>query len=361
MSFEILIPIGRPPCYVTETMRWGTPNLLLLLWTLPLIVLLVVYAQRKRQAAARRFASPLMLARLMPVTGARIYVKTTLLIVGIALVIVAAARPRFGAYFADVTSRGLDSFVLLDVSRSMQAEDVKPSRLERAKSDIKDLLVKLDGDRVGLIVFAGAPQIKVPLTTDQAFFRLVLDEVDAASAPRGGSLIGDAIRKGIEGLEPAPDRDQVLLLITDGEDQESYAEQAAQQAAERGIKIFTVGLGDSDEGARIPVRDEQGNLQYVKEKEGGEHWSALNENLLEKIALETGGAYIPAQTRDYDLGQIYEDHLAGLTRGELSTEKRKRYRERFQWFLALGLVFLLIDMLIPATSQQTPQWTLHRR
>ena len=196
---------------------------------------------------------------------------------------------------------------------------------------------------MGLIVFAGKPVVKVPLTNDQGFFRMVLDEVDVGSAPRGGTLIGDAIRKALEAMPRSRDRSQVLVLITDGEDQDSYAEDAAKQAAERGVKVFTVGLGDSREGSRIPLRDTSGQLSYLQ-YQGQERWSKLNDQLLKQIALTTGGAYIPAGTRAYDLGQVYADHLAGLTRGEYQAEKRKRYREQFQLFVCLGVAFLLLEM-----------------
>ncbi len=271
------------------------------------------------------------------------WIKGSLLLAGIMLLIVAAARPRFGVYTETVTQRGVDLFVLLDVSRSMTAEDVAPNRLERAKSDVRDLLPHLTGDRVGLIVFAGKPVVKAPLTNDQGFFRTVLDEVDVGSAPRGGTLIGDAIRKALETMPRSRDRDQVLVLITDGEDQDSYAEDAAKEAAERGVKIFTVGLGDAREGARIPVRDGSGQLTYVQ-YEGQERWSKRNDDLLKKIALTTDGAYIPAGTQAYDLGQVYADHLAGLTRSEYQAEKRKHYGEQFQWFVAFGVLFLLLEM-----------------
>jgi len=225
--------------------------------------------------------------------------------------------------------------------------------LERARSDVRDLLPHLAGDRVGLIVFAGKPVVKVPLTNDQGFFRMVLDEVDVRSAPRGGTLVGDAIRKALEAMPPSRDRSQVLVLITDGEDQDSYAEDAAKQAAERGIKIFTVGLGDSREGARIPLREPSGQLTYLQDQ-GQEKWSKLNDQLLKQIALTTGGAYIPAGTQAYDLGQVYADHLAGLTRGEYQAEKRKRFRERFQWFVCLGVVLLLLEMSVASYREASP-------
>jgi Ca-activated chloride channel family protein len=219
--------------------------------------------------------------------------------------------------------------------------------LERAKSDIRDLLAKLPGDRVGLVVFAGKPAVKVPLTTDQGFFEMVLDEINTKSAPRGGTLIGDGLRKCIESLPEAKDRDHVIVLITDGEDHESLPLEAAKNAAERGIKIFTVGLGDAREGARVPVRDNDGNLQFLKSGDGQELWSKMDESLLKEIALLTGGAYIPAGTTAYDLGQVYEDNLADLSRGEIQSGKKKRYHERFQWFLCLGILCLAVEMVLP--------------
>ena len=328
-------------------MYWENANFLFFLWILPAAAWLLVHAHRKRMAAARRFADPAMVERLMPsFRGSRPWIKGAAVLAGLACLVVAGARPRFGVYFERMTQRGVDLFVLLDVSRSMLAEDTAPNRLERAKSDIRDLLRKLPGDRVGLIAFAGKPVVKVPLTTDHGFFLTALDEIDTQSAPRGGTCIGDAIRKAMEAMEERRDRDQVLVLITDGEDHDSFPEEAAKRAAERGIKIFTVGLGDPSEGARIPVRDDKGNLIYMKYR-NQEIWSRMDEELLKKIALDTGGAYIPARTRSYDLGRVYEKHLAGLTRGEIRAEKRKRYREQFQLFVCLGVLFLLLDMFLP--------------
>ncbi len=328
-------------------MIWENPKILLFLWTLPLLAWLMVYAHRKRLATARLFADEAMCNRLMPhLGGSRPWVKGAFVLAAVGCLIVAGARPRFGVYFERVAQRGVDLFVLLDVSRSMTAEDVAPSRLERAKSDIRDLLEKLPGDRVGLIVFAGKPVVKAPLTTDRGFFINVLDEIDTNSAPRGGSLIGDAVRKAMEAMPERRNRDQVLVLITDGEDQDSFPLEAAEQAAQRGIKIFTVGLGDSKEGARVPIRDKSGKLHYLKHKDQ-EVWSKMDESLLKQIAMESGGAYIPAGTRSYDLGKIYEDHLAKLAQGEINTQRRRRHCDRFQVFLCMGIVLLMINMLIP--------------
>lgn len=322
---------------------------------------LLIRAERKRTAAARRFVGSAMTPRLIPrLGGARPWLKGSLLVLALAMLIAAAARPRFGVYFEKVVRRGVDCFIMLDVSRSMLAEDVAPNRLERAKSDIRDLLKKLGGDRVGLIVFAGKPVLKAPLTTDKEFFLSVLDDVDPHSAPRGGTLIGDAIRKALEYMKPQSDRDQVLVIFTDGEDQDSFADEAAGQAAERGVKIFTVGLGDSAEGARIPMRDGEGNLVYLKEN-GQEHWSKTNHDILAKIAKAAKGVHVPAGTKAYDMGEVYENHLANLARSDEELgQNRKRHHDRYQIFLMLGVLLLATDMAIPAHSNKCSAATLGR-
>lgn len=337
-------------------MSWGNPTALFALWLVPLAGFLVVRAHLKRRAAAEAFVDHEMVQRLMPrFDSGRTWVKAILLMVSLSLLVVAIARPRFGYYFEEMTGRGVDLFVVLDVSKSMLAEDVKPNRLERAKSDILDLLGRLEGDRVGLIVFAGAPVIQIPLTTDQGFFKLMLQDVDCNSAPRGGTMIGDAIRKAMAAMEQRADRDQVVVLITDGGDLDSFPEEAAQLAAQRNLQIITVGLGDVGEGARIPTRKADGGVSFVQH-EGQEIWSKMDESLLEKIATTTSGAYIPAQTLSYDLGRIYDEQLAKLTQGEINTEKRKRFHERFQWFGIAGLLTLLLEMMIqPYRKTDTPE------
>ncbi|MEO2030512.1 MAG: VWA domain-containing protein [Planctomycetaceae bacterium] len=332
-------------------MSWGTPTVLFALWLVPVTGMMLFYTHRRKRQAALMFVDPGMAERLVPaVSTARIVFRATLLMLAVGLLIVAAARPQFGVVIEQVSARGVDLFVLLDVSRSMLAEDGAPNRLDRAKSDILDLLPKLEGDRVGLIAFAGAPVELVPLTTDQGFFRMALDDADPDSAPRGGSLIGDAIRRAIEALEERRDRDQVIVLITDGEDHDSFPMEAARQASERGIRIITIGLGDIDEGARVPRRNADGTLAYAQHGDGQEHWSKMDESLLEKIAVETSGAWIPARTRAYDLGRIYEDHLAGLTRGEFRSDHRRRFREQFQIFAVVGLLLLVVEQSVPRNT-----------
>ena len=332
-------------------MQWGNPIYLQLLWLTPFLIALLVYRHKRRVAAARRFASTKMLDRLAPPQEVwQPWLKGGAIVLAMILIVVAAARPRFGMYLTEVTQYGSDVFIVMDVSKSMTAEDVKPNRLDRAKLDVRDLLGKLEGDRVGLVAFAGNAVVKSPLTGDMGFFDMALDNLSTKSAPLGGTNIAEGLRKAITALDAAeqPDRDRAIVLITDGDNLENQDEltKIAQNAKEKGIKIFTVGLGNRQEGARIPARDDQGNLQYIQYA-GKEVWSKMDEALLKKIATTTGGAYIPAGTSAHHLDEIYEDHLTKLKQGELQTETRKKFREQYQLFASIGLILMMVQMAIP--------------
>lgn len=332
-------------------MNFGAPNYLYLLWLVPLAAGLLLWARSRRRAAAYQFVDRRMAERLMPAfSDSHPWIKGVCVVAGITLLIIAAARPRWGYRLEQVEQKGADVFVLLDVSRSMLANDVTPNRLERAKSDIKDLLTRLKGDRVGLIAFAGRPAVKVPLTTDQGYILSALDEIDANSVGTGGSLIGDAIRKGLEAMPKRAGRDQVLVLITDGEDHESLPREAAKAAAERDVKIITIGLGDPSEGSRIPLQDD-GNDTFLVHQ-GQQVWSKMDEGLLRDIAVSTGGAYIPAKTSAYDLGKIYDDHLAGLARGVNESSEQQKLIEQYQLFLMVGIALLLVDSMLAPYSEK---------
>lgn len=333
-------------------MTWGTPFFLWLFWLVPVLAALLVYSQRQSQQALLRFINTEMAYRLAPAFNRwRFWGKSAALLGAIAAIVICLARPQYGKYFEEVSARGAEVFVLLDVSRSMLAEDVVPSRLARAKSDILDLLEKMPGDRVGLIAFAGAPSVQVPLTLDHGFFRMILQDIGPNSAPRGGTMIGDAIRKAIEQFENSSQSDRAIVLITDGGDQDSLPIEAATLAAERKIRIISIGLGDPAEGSRIPQQTSSGERRYLQ-YEGQEVWSKMEDKTLKEIAATTSGAYIPAQTRNYDLGQIYSENLEKLRRDEMFVEKRQRFYERFQ---IPGFVAILLLLLEQAISTYSPK------
>ncbi|MDR1479684.1 MAG: VWA domain-containing protein [Planctomycetaceae bacterium] len=303
---------------------------------------LFFYSYSRRRRLALCFVDAEMVRRLMPLFSfGRFLVSCVCFLLAMVFIIISAACPMFGEYFEDVSRKGCDVFVLLDVSRSMLAEDVSPNRLERAKSAIRDLLDNAVGDRVGLLVFAGKPIIKVPLTTDRGFYNEVLNDINTRSVLSGGTSIGDAIRRALAAMPEEAQRDQAIVLITDGEDHESMPIEAAKDAAARNVKILTVGLGDTVEGGRIPLRDEKGNLTFLK-YEGREIWSKVDSKTLMEIADITNGTYIPAGNKLFDLGQIYSQNIAKLSSGEFQIEQRKKYHRQFQIFLIFALIALFV-------------------
>lgn len=332
-------------------MEWQHPQFLYL--SLPVCVgwiLLALYSKRRRTQAREAFVAQAMWSRVLPESSAvRFWIKLFLCETVIITGLVALAGPRFGTQYEHVVPRGSDLYVLIDVSRSMLADDVAPSRLERARADVSALVNRLEGERIGLVAFAGQAVVKCPLTVDYDSFRRALNELDPGSAPRGGTAIGDAIRKALEVFQARADRDQAVLLITDGDDQESYPLEAAAVAAERKVTIFTVGLGDSEQGSRIP---QNSNASAFVEHEGQQVWSRLDGKLLQEIAIRTSGVYIPAGTRAYDLGELYVNHLQGRKGDDATSQQRIRKAERFQIFLAMTLLALLADLCISPYSRQ---------
>lgn len=332
-------------------MDWGNTDAFYGFWLIPVIIGFGWFAGKSTRHARAQLVAVGLQSRVLPMRSrGREILKLGLLIASVTCLVAAAGRPRYGNRLQSVESTGIDVMILLDVSRSMLAEDVVPNRLDRAKLDLLDLISRLDGDRVGLVVFSGAPVTVVPLTNDLAYFRSALERVDTESAPLGGSLIGDTIRKGLELLPEEEGRDRVMVLITDGDDQDSFPLEAADSAGTAGIPVITIGLGDLVEGARIPVPNVEGETGYL-EFEGQEVWSRMNESLLREIALRSGGAFIPAATRAYDLGQVYDDHLQDLTRGALETRRRIVYRERFQGLVAAGFFLLVCSRFISVHSR----------
>lgn len=320
-------------------MDFTSAQSLLTLWILPLLALLLWYAARTEQKRRRLFLDTTMAERLFPNRSvSRTLVRAIALLTAFAFGALALAGPRFGVYFEKVSRKGADIMVVLDTSRSMSAEDLAPNRLEAAKLDIEDLLSVVSGDRVGLIAFAGKPILQVPLTDDFGFYRQTLKKIDTRAAPRGGTAIGDAIRLALRSMKPDAGRDQAILLITDGEDHESMPLEAAADAAQRGVRIFTVALGDMNEGARIPLFDQNGKRTGFEMYQGQEVWSKPDSALLEKIASNTGGAFLGVGNGPCDLGAFYSDALAALNRSDYGEHEKRQLHEKYQVFLALALI-----------------------
>ena len=327
------------------------PALAHLFWLLALYGLGLYLSARARRRDLGQFASQAALPRLMaPPARALAALRQTLILSSLALLVFAAMGPRWGSTFEEVEQKGRDLLVLLDCSRSMLAEDVAPNRLERAKADIRDLVGSLPGHRIGLVGFAGRADLLCPLTTDYAFFNLALNEAGPDSVGRGGTLIGDAVRKALTlfGESAAETRD--ILLITDGEDQSSFPEEASRTAAEQKVKIYAVGLGDEGEGGRIPAKDENGQKVYVTQ-DGREHWSRLDARTLRAMALVTGGKYLNLGTKVGDIGSFYLQAVSGEAQRAFEARTHEHKIPRFQVFLAAALLLLFVQLALQlATS-----------
>ncbi len=329
-------------------MHFGNIKILLLLWLVPALGALYAWAAYRRSRALRIFIEAGLLERVsMSVNPAGRRLKAALILAAAAFVVVALARPAWNPKPRTVERRGRDIIFVLDVSKSMIAEDLAPNRLERAKYAIADMISKLEGDRVGLVVFAGTAALKCPLTLDYGFFNLMLDDVDINSIARGGTMIGDAIRKVLdEGFDDQEKKYKDMILITDGEDHDSFPVEAAEEAGRRGIRMIAIGLGDETQGRRIPVTDEHGNKSFMTYN-GQEVWSRLDAATLRKMASTTpGGKYLNVATGTIDLGDVYTKLIAGEEKREIESLTIKLYEEKFQIFLSIAFILLIFEMLV---------------
>ncbi len=326
--------------------HWDNPWALSVLGALPVVAWLLVRGERRQAQAAARFAAGEALKRLLPPQSAwRLWVKHGAVLAALASLVLAGARPRFGMTVEPLAQRSADVLILMDASRSMLAEDVPPNRLERAREMVRKLIEEVPGDRVGLVAFAGTAVPKAPLTADHRFVREVLDEIHPLTMPRGGTRIGDALRKALELLPPGNPEGQAIVLITDGEDHGSAPDEAAQEAARRGVRILTISLGDPQQGARIPVRQADGTPGFLT-YEGQEVWSRADEALLQRIAAASGGTFLRAGQGQPAFGPAWRALLDSLVRRHLHQQRRIAYADRFQWFAAAGLFFLMLDALV---------------
>jgi Ca-activated chloride channel family protein len=274
----------------------------------------------------------------------RAWLSSILLTLGALSLSIALMQPKWGFQWEEIHREGVDLIVAVDVSKSMMAKDMAPNRLARAKRKILDLLDLLEGDRVGLIAFAGTSYLQCPLTLDYGAFQMFLDLLGPDLIPQQGTAIDEAIRQGIQAFEKSPRNSKAMILITDGEEHSGQYLEAAKEAAEKGIRIYTIGFG-SPEGQPVPDPDNENH--HLKDRFGNIVISKLNEEVLQKIALETKGAYTRALTTDDDLKRIYLGEITGaLEKNKLSSTRRKRYEHRFQWFLLAGWFLLFLEVLL---------------
>ncbi|HUP22112.1 MAG TPA: VWA domain-containing protein [Thermoanaerobaculia bacterium] len=336
-----------------DDVRLGRPDALWLLWVVPLLVLFLVWGARRRALLLRQFATPALLERIVlgSSRGRRAF-KSVLLVIGVTSAVLALAGFAYGFTWEDVSRRGVDIAVALDVSDSMLVKDADPasglSRLERARREIADLLDVMRGDRLALVAFAGLAYVELPLTLDYQAARLFLDVLDTDLIPVPGTALDAAIDTAIEALEEGGGKgEKALILITDGEDHSGKALEAAARAKARGIRIFSIGIG-REEGSPIP-RESGG---FRRDESGEIILSRLDEPTLQRLALETGGRYVRSVTGDLDLEQVYFQGIkASIAEQELGATRRQRWKDRFQWLLALALVALMVEPLVAESAR----------
>ena len=332
-------------------MKWG--HFELLYW-LPLAIPLAwaLFALlRRRRAALAQLVDPALLGVLAPTWNpARARARLVFRVLALALLVVALARPQWGFHWEDVRRQGLDILVVLDTSRSMMASDIKPTRLQQAKWGIRDLLRHLRGDRVGLIPFSGSSILQCPLTIDYAAFTMTLDDVYSGLIPRGGTAIEQALRTAIDSFPEDGAADRVVLLITDGEDHEGDPLKLLPELKEKDVRVYTIGIGTLA-GEMVPGADGQG--AYFKDRQGQIVKTALKEDVLQKLALGTGGTYARSAPGDTGLERVFNESINNLKRSEQETRTAKIYEERFVWPIVAALLLLAWEAVL--SDRRKPQ------
>lgn len=329
--------------------RWVNVELIHLVWPALAITGGLLALERYRRDRFAGFLSTVMQSRLAnQASFERTLARLALVFAALAFAIVALMRPQLRGETDSVTTsrNAADVMFVLDVSRSMLADDTAPTRLVRAKAEIGQLVDRLDGHRVGLIAFAGRAAQVCPLTPDHSFFRTALSTVDTRSAGRGGTKLGDAIKGALRGF-PAGGGAKLIVLITDGDDQDPYSEEAAKAARDAGVRIVAVGLG-SEAGSQITLVDPDTGAKTTLMHDGKPVISKLNGEQLRKIALVTEGAYIPAGTSAIDLDSIMAGTVQPLVREQSALAVRVVPAELYPWFVVLALVCLLAALWVGA-------------
>ena len=313
---------------------------LYLLLLVPVFLLGYGLLRYLRNRRVKAFGDSELVEALMPSRSrSKGWVKAVLFSLGFAFFVLGLARPRTGAKLAERTTKGAEIIVALDVSNSMLAQDYSPNRLERAKLSIARLTERLQDDRIGLVIFAGTSFVQLPVTTDYVSAKMFLGSIDTGSIPVQGTAIGDAIRLSIKSFSAQSEKSRVIVVISDGENHEDDPVAAAKQAAELGIKVYTIGVGSAD-GQPIPM-----NGGLLRDKEGNIVVTRLDEETLRKVAQAGGGAYIHAGGEEFGLNPIIQD-IRAMEDEEFGSVVFEEYDEQYMYFFGVALLLFVLEMLI---------------
>lgn len=336
-------------------MRFGQSIYLwVLLAAVPAVTGLLWWSWRVKQKLIRQFIRARLLDTLtVGVSPRRQLFRQGLLVAAIAGILLALAKPEWGSVWEEAHQKGLDIIIAVDTSRSMLATDVAPNRLEKAKLAVFDLMRQAKNDRLGLVAFAGTAFLQSPLTLDDQAFRQGVEALNVGIIPQGGTALSAAITTSIDAFEKNNDNHKVLVLFTDGEDHDADTETiaAAKEAAQAGIHIFTVGVG-TPAGDLLRVKDDQGNWSYIKDEDGNVVKSHLNQTLLQQIATEANGFYLPLQGAN-PMETLYARGLAPLPKSEGTTRRTRIPLERYHWPLAFAVICLLLEFVWPESPRRS--------
>ena len=336
----------------SNILRFENPQYLYWLLIIPVLVAVYVLIRLWNKRQFGRFANVKLRGYLVPMfSSARANTKFVIFNLIIALLIIGAANLQSGSKMEKVKREGIDLFLCVDISNSMHAEDIAPNRLERSKQAINKLISKLGGDRIGIIVFAGNAYVQLPITTDYSAAKMFLSTVDTDLIPTQGTEVGRAIELAIKSFGE-DEHNKAIVIISDGEDHENGdAVKAAQEAAKRGIKIYTIGMG-LDEGAPIPLYNKYGKKTgYKKDKDGNIIITKLDDNILRQIAEIGAGLYVRASNSNVGLDKIYED-INKTEKSEIESNVFTDYDDQFQWFVGAAILLLIIEILLSSGKKE---------
>lgn len=324
-------------------MNWGASHMLTWLWLLVPAAALLFWWQRLRLRRVSKLVDAGLWNNLSPGwQPSRQYGRLALWLAAILLFGIALARPQWGFTWREVKRTGLDIVVAVDASRSMLATDLKPNRLQQAKWGINDMLAQLRGDRVGLVVFSGVSYLQCPLTSDYAALMMYVNDLNVGLVPRGGTAISEALKTAADAFDESSGSDRLIVLITDGEDTLADPLEFVPTLKEKNIKVYAIGVG-SPEGELIPVTDESGRENFLRDRSGNIVKSSLNENMLQRLALATGGAYLRAAPGQFGFERLVQQEWSKLRPAEGETQRLKMWEDRAGWLIGAGLVLLLLE------------------
>ncbi|MCI5120625.1 MAG: VWA domain-containing protein [Candidatus Electrothrix sp. AUS4] len=314
------------------------------------VLFFLLFNARRRKKELEKFVAPKLLSGLTGnVSRSRRRMKSIFFVLGLAFLFLALARPQYGERWIEVRRKGIDILIGVDVSKSMLVQDIKPSRLGRAKLAIRDFVAKLEGDRVGLLPFAGSAFLLCPLTTDYDAFTTSLDTLDVNSIPKGGTDLGTAIRQGAEVLSNETNH-KIFVLVTDGEDLSADALKAAEEAKGHNMTVYAIGVG-TPEGELVPAPEGQVG-QFMKDEQGNFVTSRLDEQTLTSLAEATGGLYVPLGNMGQGFDALYERKLSLVPQEEHGQRRRKISIERFPWPVAIAVLFLGVEFLLSGRKSE---------